>query len=112
MMIEPGELHRHFKVREVGAGRELWLLNRDARYEPAGDGRYGYQMAPEGDYILVRPVGRHFSAPGILVRLEDAEPVPDGKGMYHPDALDVLRLSLAMTYEGSWRQYADKQKAA
>ena len=34
-MIEPGELHRFFIVREIATGREWWLLNNDVRYEAA-----------------------------------------------------------------------------
>jgi len=106
-MIEPGELYKHFKVREIDSGRELWVEAWDVRYEVVGDYRGHYRMAPDGDYFLVRTGGwlRGYWA----ARLDEVEPLPDGQGLWHPSHLDfTYTLSLEMTYEGSWRQYADK----
>ena len=110
-MIEAGELHRYFKVREVRNGREVWLLGGDTRYEVTGDGFRDYRPAPGGDYFLAESAV-HTHPWGRPMRLEDVEPLPDGQGLYHPDHLrSTFALKLAMTYEGSWRQYADKSAA-
>lgn len=37
------------------------------------------------------------------MRLDEVEPLPDGAGVYAVPN----ELNLAMTYEGSWQQYAD-----
>jgi hypothetical protein len=109
-MIEPGELHRYFMVREIATGREVWILGGDTRYELTEGGADGlracYRQYPAGDYFLAECANR--SVPfGRLMRLEEVEPLPDGRGIYAvPD-----ELKLTMTYEGSWRQYAD-QKAS
>jgi hypothetical protein len=109
-MIEPGELHKHYRVREIASGRELWVEAWDVRYEITGDERGHYRIAPDGHYFLVRVSGRphgYFAA-----RLDEVEPLPDGEGLWHPSHLTfTYTLSLTMTYEGSWRQYADGQKA-
>jgi hypothetical protein len=105
-MIEPGELHRYFKVRETATGQELHLMNHDARYLATGPGLGEYRMAAEGEFFLVRsPVPAH--PWGYLVRLEDVEPLPDGEGRYHPDHLSLLAPQMERSYEGSWRQQAD-----
>jgi hypothetical protein len=103
-MIEPGELHRYFMVREIATGTEIRLLGGDVRYEVTDDDSYGYRIAPDGEYFLARsPVPTH--PWGRPMRLEEVEPLPDGRGLYGPGALHELQL--AITYEGSWRQHAD-----
>jgi len=103
-MIEPGELHRYFTVREIATGREWWLLNYDVRYEAAGEPHtlYGYRAAPDGEYFLVD--ARPWPG-GILKRLAEVEPLPDGRGVWHPASWEHWS-HMAVTYEGSWRQAA------
>ena len=106
-MIDPGELHRYFKVREIATGREVWILAGDTRYAVTGDGLRGYRPDPAGEYFLAESAV-HTHPWGRPMRLEEVEPLPDGQGLYHPDHLhSTLSLQLAMTYEGSWRQAAD-----
>jgi hypothetical protein len=111
-MIPAADLYRYFKVRDIVTGRAVWTLGGDTRY-PAGPG--AAQERPwdhrehdtEGEFALVR-FGNY--PRGYLVRLEEIEPLPDGAGMYHPDHLSGQKeLQLRMTYEGSWRQYADQE---
>jgi hypothetical protein len=103
-MIEPGELHRYFKVREIATGREVWILGGDTRYEVTGPGFRDYRQSPDGEYFLAECVNRLLPF-GRPMRLEEVEPLPDERGIYAvPD-----ELKLSMTYEGSWRQYADRQ---
>lgn len=106
-MIEPGELHRYFKVRHVADGRDVWIMAGDTRYAVTGDGLRDYRPDPHGEYFLAR--SRVDSHPwGWPLRLEDVEPLPDGAGLYAiPDDLH-----LAMSYEGSWRQYAGQMEDA
>jgi hypothetical protein len=101
--MEPGELHRYFIVREIAPGREWRLLNGDVRYEPAGEGTlYGYRTAPDGDYFLAD--ARPYPG-GVLLRLADVEPLPGGRGLWHPGSWEHW-CTMAITYEGSWRQAA------
>ena len=104
-MIEPGELHRYHAVREVTTGRQLRLLNGDVRYKVTGDGPWDYRPAPDGGYFLVES-GVHTHPWGRAVRLDEVEPLPDGHGLWGAGAWEHER-TLALTYEGSWRQYAD-----
>jgi hypothetical protein len=104
-MIEPGELHRYFAVREIANGGDVWILGGDTRYEVTGPGFGDYRIAPDGDYFLAAPYVLSYPT-GRPMRLEEVEPLPDGGGLYHPDAADSRALQLARTYEGSWRQYA------
>jgi hypothetical protein len=106
-MIDPEDLHRHFKVREVATGRDVWILGGDYRYEitdPNGIA-WNYRASPGGDYFLARSAV-HTHPWGRPMRLEEVEPLPDGTGRYHPDTLRTMTLQLAMSYEGSWRQSA------
>lgn len=105
-MIEPGELHKYFAVREMATGREVWLMNGDVRYAETGDRFCGhYRIAPGGTYFLVRLGNAPSGIPGFLLTPDEAEPLPDGKGVCAvPD-----ELKLTMTYEGSWRQHADQE---
>jgi hypothetical protein len=104
-MIEPGELYRYFKVREVATGREVWLANGDVGYEVTGeDSLWNYRPAPDGEYFLARSAV-HTHPWGRPVRLDEVEPLPGGRGLWHPCAAEHVR-TLAATYEGSWRQAA------
>lgn len=108
-MIDPGDLHRHHKVRVIATGRETSLLNGDVRYSRNGSGVWGYLIDPEGECILVASaVYSHLW--GVPVRLDEIEAIPDGRGIWHPDWDDMRALKLSMTYEGSWRQFADRQR--
>lgn len=111
-MIKPGELYRYFKVREIATGREVLLLGGDTRYEVTREDFGHYRAAPDGDYFLAESaVPTH--PWGRPMRLSEIEPLPGGQGLYHPDHIaSAMTLQLAMTYEGSWRQYADSQKTA
>jgi hypothetical protein len=107
-VIEPGELHRYFMVREIKTGREVWLLGGDTRYEVTGSGFRDYRQSPDGRYFLAEcPNPCPFGRP---MRLEEVEPLPEGRGRWHPDAWEH-NCKLEPTYEGSWRQYADQQAA-
>ena len=111
-MIEPGELYRYFIVREIANGREAWILGGDTRYEVTGPGYGDYRIAPDGEYFLAEPAVHGFPC-GRPMRPAEVEPLPDGRGVYHPDHIaSAMTLQLSMTYEGSWRQYADARKAA
>jgi hypothetical protein len=102
-MIEPSELHRYFKVREIANGQEVWIKAGDTRYEVTGSGLWDYRADPNGGYFLARSAV-HTHPWGRPMRLEEVEPLPDGRGLYgYPD-----EFKLARTYEGSWRQYADE----
>lgn len=82
----------------------------DTRYEVTGEGLGDYRPSPAGDHFLARSVV--WSHPwGRPMRLDEVEPMPDGRGLYHPDHIaSTMELDLAMSYEGSWRQYADSMK--
>ena len=111
-MIGPSDLYRYFIVREIANGREVWLLGGDTRYEVTGPGFGDYRAAPGGEYFLAEPAVRGFPC-GRPMRLDEVEPLPDGRGLYHPDHITgQMALQLSMTYEGSWRQYADSQQKA
>jgi hypothetical protein len=106
-MIKSSEIYKHFKVRDMNTGRLVSVLGGDSRYAPAGTGLfYNYRQDPAGEYILVELCPE--SRGGYLLRPEDAEAVVGGQ--YHPDHISgLMALSLSMTYEGSWRQFADQQ---
>jgi hypothetical protein len=110
-MIEPGELYRYFKVREIRNGRDVWLTG-DTRYEVIEDARstlWNYRPSPDGDHFLARSAV-HAHPWGRPMRLNEVEPLPGRQGLYHPDhSASAKALTLAMTYEGSFRQYADSQ---
>jgi hypothetical protein len=107
-MIEPGDLHRHFIVRHVPTGRDLWTDGWDARYEVFGLGGWDYRISTSGTHLLARsPIESH--PWGVPLRLSDIDPLPDGRGRFHPDAIASRDLSLRLSYEGSWRQFADMQ---
>lgn len=111
-MIEPGELHRYFKVREIATGREVWILAGDTRYAVTGSGLRDYRSDPGGEYFLAESAV-HTHPWGRPMRLEEVEPLPDSEGLYHPDRLrSTSALQLAMSYQGSWRQAADLARAA
>lgn len=104
-MIEPGELYRYFMVREIATGREVWLANGDVRYEVTErDSLWNYRPAPDGEYFLARSAARTHPW-GRPMRLDDVEPLPGGRGLWHPQAQEHIT-TLAATYEGSWRQAA------
>jgi hypothetical protein len=107
-MIDAGELHRHFRVLDTNTGREVWLLGGDTRYAQAGPELWHYRTDPEGEYILVE---LSLSARrGYVLKPSEAEALPGGE--YHPDHLSgLLKLQLERSYEGSWRQYADRECA-
>ena len=107
-MIEPGDLHRYFAVREITTGRTIRLLGGDTRYAMTEPGVcWNYRIDPNGQRFLAESaVPTH--PWGRSMRLDEVEPLPDGQGMYHPDHLRVMELSLSLGYEGSWRQYADQ----
>ena len=107
-MIEPSELHRYFMVREIATGREFWVLGGDVRYTVTDEYRFHYRSDPQGGYFLAELTGRPWPCQGVPMRLEEVEPLPDGRGIW----ADPDELKLAMTYEGSWRQYADQQAKA
>lgn len=104
-MIRPSDLHRHFAVREIATGRTVWLLG-DARYVTTPGVCWNYRLSPTGDHFLAESAVRTHPW-GHPMRLDEVEPLPDGGGMYHPDHLRFMELSLALSYEGSWRQHAD-----
>jgi hypothetical protein len=88
-MIEPGELHRYFMVREIANGSEVWLLGGDARYEVTGEGFYDYRAAPDGECFLAESAVP--SHPwGRPMRLEEVEPLPHGRGLWHPAAWEHI----------------------
>jgi hypothetical protein len=101
--MEPSELHRHFRVREIATGRELWLMNGDVRYKATGDGWGDYRPAPDGEYFLAEI--ELCSHRGALWRPEDVEPLPDGRGLWSPASWEHWS-KMAITYEGSFRQAA------
>ena len=103
-MIEPGELHRYFAVREIATGRDVQILGGDTRYEVTGDGWRDYRGAADGEYFLADPAVYNFPA-GRPMRLEEVEPLPDGRGLWHPDSWQHWGW-LCRNYEGSWRQSA------
>lgn len=106
-MIEPGELHRYFKVREIVTGRQVMILAGDTRYAVTGGGLRDYRPDRACESFLAESAV-HTHPWGRPMRLEEVEPLPDGEGLYHPDHLRcTLALHLAMTYQGSWRQAAD-----
>jgi hypothetical protein len=101
-MINPADLHRYFKVRHIASSQEVWLEAGDVRYEVTGDGWGDYRPAPDGEYFLAF-VSLDVYCCGWPMRLDEVEPLPDGRGLWAvPD-----ELKLAMSYEGSWRQFAD-----
>ena len=102
-MIDPGELHRYFMVREIATGREMWVMGGDLRYTLTGQEYGQYRIDRDGEYFLAEPTGPRYPW-DVPLRLEEVEPLPDGRGLYGgtPDYL-----KLAMNYEGSWRQAAD-----
>lgn len=110
-MIAAGELHRYFMVREITNGRVVWILAGDTRYTVTGEGCWDYRAAADGEYFLARSAVETHPW-GRPMRLEEVEPLPDGRGLYHPDWDDFRALQLSMTYEGSWRQYAARMVAA
>lgn len=102
-MIEPGELHRYFAVRNVATGAEVRILGGDTRYSAESpDLRWRYRIDAAGDYFLAAPLVPSHPL-GRVMRLDEVEPFPDGQGRY--GALDEFQL--ARTYEGSFRQVAD-----
>lgn len=52
-MIEPGELHKHFAVREIKTGRTLRVSAGDTRYAITGTGLRDYRPDPDGEHFLV-----------------------------------------------------------
>lgn len=111
-MIAAGELHRYFIVREIATGRELWLLNGDVRYDVTDASTLldQYRMTPRGAYFLAAPAGQARQM-GFLVRLDEVEPLPDGRGLWHPAAWEHVS-KLPVTYRGSWREHAARMVAA
>jgi hypothetical protein len=108
-MIKAGELHRYFMVREIANGREVWILAGDTRYTVTGDGPRDYRAAPDGGYFLAESaVPTH--PWGRPMRLDEVEPLPDGRGLWHPVAWEH-RSKLPVTYRGSWREYAARMVA-
>jgi hypothetical protein len=112
-VIEPGELYKHFKVRDTVTGREVWLNGNDARYP--GDGcqerPWDHRRDDTGGWFALVFSTLDAWMPGYLVRLEEIEPLPDGRGLYGPGA-GPCPASMERSYEGSWRQYADQQAKA
>lgn len=108
-MIEPGELHRYFMVREIATGRDVWILGGDTRYALTGAAsNWDYRIDPAGEFFLAEScVSTH--PWGRPMRLEEVEPHPDGRGLWHPDHLPSRALNLAATYDGSFRQMADRE---
>lgn len=104
-MIAPGELHRYFLVREIVTRREVWILGSDTRYEVTGPGLRDYRPAPDGAYFLAESAVRTHPW-GRPMRLDEVEPWPNGRGLWHPEAWEHVS-TLAATYDGSWRQAAD-----
>jgi hypothetical protein len=88
-MIEPGELHRYLMVREIATGRKVWLLGGDVRYEVTGPGFRDYRPSEDGEYFLAEPTVRSYPC-GRPMRLEEVEPLPDGRGLWHPDACEHI----------------------
>lgn len=103
-MIQPGDLHRYFKAQVIAAGRETRLLNGDVRYAKTGDGSWDYRISPDGDYFLAESAV-HTHPWGVLLRLDEVEPLPADRGLWHPDAWEHWGW-LCRSYEGSWRQAA------
>ena len=103
-MIEPGEIYKHFKVRDTITGHVVWVLGGDTRYTLAKvDTLDGYRADPDGEFFLVR-FGDY--PRGYLLRPSEADPVEGGQ--YHPDHIaGQLALQLQRSYDGSWREYAD-----
>jgi hypothetical protein len=113
-MIEPGDLHRYFKVRHIATGLTFWIMAGDTRYSITDPDSitWNYRIDPEGDCFLAESQV-HTHPWGVPLRLDEVEPLPDGAGMYHPDHIaSVMTLGLAMSYEGSWRQHADRERGA
>lgn len=111
-MIKAGDLYRYFIVREIATGRELWLLNGDVRYDVTDPSALldHYKMTPRGAYFLTAPAGQ--ARPwGRLTRLDEVEPLPDGRGLWHPAAWEHAS-KLPVTYRGSWREHAARMVAA
>jgi hypothetical protein len=97
-------------VREIATGREVWLLGGDTRYEVTGGGMWDYRATPDGEYFLAESaVPTH--PWGRPMRLEEVEPLPGGRGLWHPDAHEH-NFNLGRTYAGSWRQLADSNVPA
>jgi hypothetical protein len=106
-MIEPGELYKHFAVREIATGRTLHLNALDTRYTVTGPGWGDYRPDPDGDHFLTAaPVWSHPRS--YPVRLDQVEPLPDGAGLRGAADLWQYELQLKVAYTGSWRQYADQ----
>jgi hypothetical protein len=103
-MIEPGELHRYFMVRHIATGREAWILGQDTRYSLIGPGLWDYRADRDGEYFLARSMV-HTHPWGLPLRLDQVEPLPDGRGLWHPDSWEHWGW-LCRNYEGSWRQSA------
>lgn len=108
-MIKAGELHRYFIVREIATGREVWLLNGDVRYTVTGDGPGHYRAASDGAYFLAESVVRTHPW-GRPMRLDEVEPLPEGRGLWHPAAWEHVS-KLPVTYRGSWREHAARMVA-
>lgn len=89
-MIQPGDLHRYFKVREIATGRDVWLLAGDIRYELTGaDSCWNYRPAAGGEYFLAESaVPTH--PWGRPMRLDEVEPLPDGGGLWPPVAWEHI----------------------
>ncbi len=88
-MIEPGDLHRYFMVREIATGREVWILGGDIRYEVTGTGFRHYRSSADGEYFLAEQAVRGYPC-GRPMRLEEVEPLPGGRGLWHPDAWEHI----------------------
>ncbi len=101
-MIEPGKLHRYFMVRHIATGRDVWLRGDDIRIAVTGPGFRDYRAAPDGEYFLAEPAVYRFPA-GWPLRLDEVEPLPDGRGLWHPAAWEHWGW-LCRSWEGSWRQ--------
>lgn len=103
-MIEPGELHRYFMVRHIATGREAWILHDDTRWSVTGPGLWDYRADRHGEYFLARSLV-HTHPWALPLRLDEVEPLPDGRGLWHPAAWEHWGW-LCRNYEGSWRQAA------
>jgi hypothetical protein len=88
-MIEPGELHGYFIVREIATGRDVWILGGDIRYEVTGNGFRDYRASAAGEYFLAECANRSLPF-GRPMRLEEVEPLPKNRGLWHPDAWEHI----------------------
>ncbi|MBM0230504.1 hypothetical protein JNW91_00615 [Micromonospora sp. STR1_7] len=107
-MIDPAALYRHFRVRVIATSAIVWVAAWDTRYDKTGTGVWDYRPSPAGHYFLARsPVHTH--PWGYPLRLDEVDPLPNGKGIYHPDSLMHFSLSLERSYPGSFREFFEHQ---